>query len=501
MYKNEAMSVFSFDCGYFDLAILFISIILIILWKRSRRPVNYPPGPPTIPIIGNIHNIATVDFLQRIRDLRKKYGDVFSLSVGSYWVIVVNGSTNLRELLVRRCEVTTDRPPLYMFNLAKNKGIVSSSGIEWKHQRTFALSKLRDFGFGKRSFESSIMEEIKIFLDLLESYNGEPFDISKIIQTSMSNNIMSITIGRRFDYDDPHFKYFVQLLHETVTNAAFSGPLNFIPFLAKLPGDPFRGKRMKQIADQIFDFFRGYISEHENTLDSNNIRDFIDVYLMEMKENQNSENSFYTAEQLLSTMGDLFGAGTETTTSAFRWAVVYLINNIDVQQKMRKEIDDVVGFGRFPSMSDKPNLPYCEAVVQETLRLGNVVPFSLPHHVSEDIDFNGYTIPKNAVLLPSLDSVVFDEHLFPDCCTFKPERFIDGNGKFCGQEKILSFSLGRRVCLGESLARMELFLYLTSLIQRFECLSPEGESPPSIIGELGLTHSPKIFNFRAIYRK
>ena len=124
MYENEAMSVLSFDCGYIDLAILFISIILIILWKRSRRPVNYPPGPPTIPIIGNIHNIATVNFLQRIRDLRKKYGDVFSLSVGSYWVIVINGSTNLRELLVRRCEVTSDRPPLYMFNLAKNKGML-----------------------------------------------------------------------------------------------------------------------------------------------------------------------------------------------------------------------------------------------------------------------------------------------------------------------------------------------------------------------------------------
>jgi hypothetical protein len=80
---------------------------------------------------------------------------------------------------------------------------------------------------------------------------------------------MSITVGRRFDYDDPNFKYFVQLLHETVTNAAFAGPLNFIPFLAKIPGDPFRGNRMKQIAEQIFAFFRGYISEHEQTLDSN----------------------------------------------------------------------------------------------------------------------------------------------------------------------------------------------------------------------------------------
>jgi cytochrome P450 len=156
---------------------------------------------------------------------------------------------------------------------------------------------------------------------------------------------------------------------------------------------------------------------------------------------------FFTAEQLESLIGDLFAAGTETTATTIRWAIVYLLNNMDIQNKMRKEIDEVVGSGRHPTMSDKPNLPYCEAVILETLRLGNIIPFSLPHNVSEDIHYKGYTIPKNSVLFPSLDSVVFDEQLFPDCHVFKPERFIDSNGKLCGQEKVLTFSLGKSTIL------------------------------------------------------
>lgn len=145
---------------------------------------------------------------------------------------------------------------------------------------------------------------------------------------------------------------------------------------------------------------------------------------------------------MLSVIADLFGAGTETSATTIEWGFVYLMNDMDIQIKMRQEIDDIVGTGRLPTMSDKHNLPYCEAVVVETFRLGNVVPFSLPHNVSEDIYFKGYIIPKNAVIMPCLDSVAHDENFFPDSHSFKPDRFLDENGKICGQDKILSFSLG-----------------------------------------------------------
>lgn len=142
-------------------------------------------------------------------------------------------------------------------------------------------------------------------------------------------------------------------------------------------------------------------------------------------------------------MADLFVAGTETTATTIRWAILYLINNPDIQNKMLSEIEENVGCGRMPCMSDRCKLPYCEAFILETLRLGNVVPFALPHKASEEIVYKGITIPKDSILIPSLDSIVYDEQLFPDAKMFKPERFLDQNGKVCGQEKVPSFSLGK----------------------------------------------------------
>lgn len=110
---------------FYNLAILVVFLLFIILWIRSRRPIGYPPGPTTIPIIGNMHNIAKGHVLETFRELRTKYGDIFSLSIGQFWVIVVNGTENLRELLVKNGEHTSDRPPFYIMKLLNNKGNIS----------------------------------------------------------------------------------------------------------------------------------------------------------------------------------------------------------------------------------------------------------------------------------------------------------------------------------------------------------------------------------------
>ena len=123
------------------------------------------------------------------------------------------------------------------------------------------------------------------------------------------------------------------------------------------------------------------------------------------------------------------------------------MHNVDIQNKMWKEIDNVVGVERLPRLSDRPNLPYCEAVILESLRLGNIVPLSLPHLVTGDVKCQGYKIPKGSVIFPCLDSVVHDEKLFPNSHDFKPERFIDTDGKLYNQDKVLTFSLGEFICI------------------------------------------------------
>ena len=142
---------------------------------------------------------------------------------------------------------------------------------------------------------------------------------------------------------------------------------------------------------------------------------------------------------------DTFIAGTETSSTVIKWFIVYMINHPEVQEKMQAEISKTVGNGRSPSLSDKSNLPYCEAVMYETLRLSNVGPLALPHLVTGDIEHNGYLIPNGCVLMPCLDSVSIDEETFPDCYSFKPDRFLNEDGKFniTNDNNILTFSLGK----------------------------------------------------------
>ena len=152
---------------------------------------------------------------------------------------------------------------------------------------------------------------------------------------------------------------------------------------------------------------------------------------------------FFAELQLLKIIGELFVAGTETTATSLRWFSLFMIRHTDVQDKMRKEIYDVIGSSRFPNMADKPNLPYCEAVIHEVLRIGTILPTSLPHGLSTDLQYHGFTIPKDTILIPNLYSASFDTDIFPDPHVFRPERFLDEKGNLHNTEKVLAFSLGK----------------------------------------------------------
>ena len=110
---------------------------------------------------------------------------------------------------------------------------------------------------------------------------------------------------------------------------------------------------------------------------------------------------------------------------------------------MRKEIHDIIGESRFPSLEDRSKLPFCDAVLFETLRLGGIAPFSVPHGLTRDLKFNGHLIPKDAMILPCLDSILNDPKLFENPFIFNPDRFLDENGKLKGTEKVLTFGLGK----------------------------------------------------------
>ncbi|KAK3103775.1 hypothetical protein FSP39_021778 [Pinctada imbricata] len=469
---------------------------------RSSDKKNLPPGPKGLPIIGAINELKSAHVSQDFPRLRKQYGDVFTLRIGPRVNIVINGHKALKDLIIKEGESLSERPHNAVFDLVtKGHGIGGANGELWKEQRTFALKTLRDFGFGKRSLENQIMEEVSAFLDEMGKENGAPFDVRRLISVSVSNIICSILFGERFEYGDKRFVSLLDLLNIIATGGAISGIIpNSMIWLRHLPGDWTGLKKVMAALKQIEEFTKEEIERHVKTFDENKIRDYVDAFIAAQKRQGKSNGSFYTDLQLQKTILNFFGAGSETTATTVRWAILYLIIHQDVQEKMNEEIKRVVGDAT-PSLSHKMYLPYCEAVITEVQRIGNIAPNGVPHGAKNDVHWNGYVIPKGALVILNLTSVNMDPETFPEPDKFKPERFLDADGKFCGKNKVIPFSLGRRACLGESLARMELFFFIVSIVHRF-ILRPEkdGDIPkPECI--LGFTRSPKPFRFRAIERK
>lgn len=151
----------------------------------------------------------------------------------------------------------------------------------------------------------------------------------------------------------------------------------------------------------------------------------------------------FTEEQLLVSIAELFFAGTETTSTAIIWVILFLIRNPHVQGKIHEELDRVVGNSRDICIADRPNLPYCQAVITEAFRCSDMGPLSVQHSANNDTELFGYKIPKGTSFMPNLNSVHHDSDIFPEPSKFDPERFIDENGQFYRYEKVIPFCIGK----------------------------------------------------------
>lgn len=217
-----------------------------------------------------------------------------------------------------------------------------------------------------------------------------------------------------------------------------------------------------------------HVKKHTDKHEINNEENLIDQYLAAMKGEEN-ESSLMNMQELLVVVMDLFVAGTETTSSTLRWAILYLAKYPEIQRRVQRELDEVIPRGTIVQYQDRVKLPYFEAVLSEVNRIASLVPLGVPHVASEDTQLEGYTIPKDAILLPHLECCHKDPKFWEKPDQFYPEHFLDAEGKFVSKDNLMPFSVGRRVCLGESLARVEVVVFLATLLQNFTFTAPKGE--------------------------
>ncbi|KAG7520610.1 cytochrome P450 2J2-like [Solea senegalensis] len=478
------------------LLLLIFTILLLVYFLNKKDPPNFPPGPPALPLLGNIFSIEVKQphiYLSKLADV---YGNVFCIRLGRHKTVFVSGWKMVKEALVTQADNFADRPfspmvdRIYRGNSA---GLFFSNGTVWRRQRRFAMAMLRTFGLSRT--EQSICEESRHLHEAMKGEKGEPFDPVPLLNSAVANIICQIVIGRRLDYRDPNFQRLLQNLTEMAYLEGSIWALLYEAFpdlMRRLPGPH---NNIFSNLKSVETFIRREIEEHKLDLDPSNPRDYIDSFLAEENHNRGSEQGFEEANLVLCCL-DLFLAGTETTSKTLQWGLIYLIKNPHIQDDVQAEIDRVIGQTRQPTMADRPNMSYTDAVIHEIQRMGNIVPLNGPRVAAKDTTLGSYFIPKGTSVMPNLTSVLFDKTEWETPDTFNPKHFLDAGGRFVRREAFAPFSAGKRACLGEGLARMELFLFFASLLQRF-CFSTVDGVELRTEGITGATRTPYPFKIHA----
>nr|XP_046227938.1 cytochrome P450 2F2-like [Scatophagus argus] len=479
--------------------LLWICVFVFISCFKCQRPKNFPPGPPTLPILGNLLNLSLNNPIGDFERLRKCYGNIFSVYFGIKPAVIINGVHAMKEAMVTKGADFAGRPQNILISHLTHKGmILADYGTCWKEHRRFALMTLKNLGLGKLSMEQRILGEIQCTMETLEKSIGTTLSPQVIFHNAASNIICQVLFGTRYDYDDNFIKVVVQCFQEIskMGNGRWAMLYNSVPMIRKLPLPFMKAFKNVETCKKLISHL---ITEHKETRVPGQPRDFLDCYLDEL-DKRGDDGSSFSEDRLIVFVLELHFAGTDTTSNTLLTGFLYLMTYPHIQERCQQEIDQVLEMKDHVSYDDRHNMPYMQAVIHEVQRVANAVPLSVFHRTTNDTKLMGYFLPKGTLVIQNLNSVLQEEGQWKFPQEFNPENFLNDHGEFVKPEAFMPFSAGPRMCLGEGLARMELFLIMVTLLRKFNFIWPEDAGLPDYTPISGMTLSPKPYRMKVQLR-
>ncbi|ESO11262.1 hypothetical protein HELRODRAFT_183366 [Helobdella robusta] len=468
--------------------------------RKDDSKIKRPPCLPHIPLLGSLPFISDpkrfhVYFLNQ----SKKIGNIIGCYMGQEYMVVLNGRQTIEKAFVGRALAFSSRPTFYLTSLYNpgQKGFGDHPYNEtFKKYHKACLNVFKRFGLGQEMMESRVKAEVEHLIQRIKLRKSQSFDPSLDLKATFFNVISSILFNNRWSVDDSEFLYFVKL--SNIITRTF--PMNSFPILRFVPY--FKGQ-LKEFVEGMKKWDQLIEKKIHSIINGENGETFSSKFEEELKliSDDSIMSTIVDKEQHKFMIFDLIIGGTETSANTVLWFLYFMANHQDVQQQMRDELDRVVGLKRYPSLEDKPKLLITEACTLEVMRIKTLAPTGFPRMTLRDVEVDGVLIPKNVTVLANLYSAHMDPDVWDEPEKFNIERFLnEDRTEIVNKSHVIPFSIGKRSCLGEPLARQELFLVVSTLIQQFQILPPEGQDMVVADEVYGLVLLPSPFNIRFVER-
>ncbi|KAI0069200.1 cytochrome P450 [Artomyces pyxidatus] len=446
------------------LAGVALYLVRLFLTKKPLGPI--PPGPKGLPILGNALEFPQTEQWKTFSEWGNKYGGIVYANALGQPIIILNDVNIAADMLEKKSSMYSDRPILQMAGELvgwKDTLVLTRYGERFKEYRKYFHSVM-----GTRAsieklyglFES----ETRLFLRRML---WKPEELADNIRKTAGGIILQVTYGYKpkegsdslVDLVDVAIHQFSELTEPNAYLVDLFPALRYVP--SWFPGASFKKtaasnrRTLQEMAAVPLDYVRKQMAAGtaSPSLASN---------LLEAKHTPEQEINIKWAT------ASMYSAGADTTVSAVHTLYLAMTLYPETQRKAQAEIDAVVGSDRLPTFSDRPNLPYVEALFSETLRWGTVAPLGVPHIVSADDIHDGYFIPKGTVVMTNIKHMLHDPAVYSNPWEFDPERFIASEGKPAELDpRKCCFGFGRRICPGLNLADATVWLSMVMSLAVF----------------------------------
>ncbi|CAI0552337.1 unnamed protein product [Linum tenue] len=443
--------------------------------QPTKPKTQLPPGPPKLPLIGNLHNLIGALPHQALRNLAAEYGPLIHLQLGEISAAVVSTPAMAQEIMKTHDLNFADRPRLLASEIATwgSQDIAfSPHGEYWKQMKRISLTEL----LGPRktqSFRGIREAEVSAMIASVRNSAGEPVNLTEKV-LSLTN---TITCKTAFGYQCMDQEEFVGLMNGAVRAAAGFNITDLYPslgFLQGLTGMKSELLRIRNGLDRIFDKI---IKQHEEKRAKGEVEledeDLMDVLLR--LQGSGGLKCPITSTNIKAVLVDLFIAGTDTSSTTVEWAMSEMAKNPRVMKRAQAEVREAMKGKSIVTEADIQNLPYLSSVIKETFRLHPPAPLLLPRESRANCVVAGYEIPKKTKVIVNAWAIGRDPGTWEDPESFIPERFEGSEIDFKGMHfELIPFGAGRRICPGIAFGMANVELPVAQLLYYFNWELPEG---------------------------